>query len=644
MKKIFLLTTALALFACQKEPTQTTETPSANSNFEFRTSNNVHISLSADAHLAGASFELYTSNPLDGGVLFGKGILDNQGQFEADYQLGIDLNTIFLKSTYIGLPGDIELSVQSDYASFNFNEPAPKRALRKNASNLVVTDNQGNIYKHMGGFDANGVPDYLTVSDNIDASLLDDINAALPEQDPVPNAHPEYLASGNDVDLHITQLCDVWITFVHEGAGYRNVLGFYTYPTNNPPNSVADIDTTHIIFPNTSYSGSGGGLTSGNKVHLGVFQPGTSIGWVLIQNAYNTNSASVNVNSLKFYSNTSFNPEANASHRQHNVQLLHEQRELVLIGFEDIQRDAHGCDNDFNDAIYYVTSNPIEAIDNGNLPTIGSTNNDQDNDGVDDNSDEYPTDPNRAFNQYYPDAHNFASLAFEDLWPSQGDYDFNDLVLDQQFRFITSANNMIQDIEIKLVVRHIGASYHNGFGISLPIPESDINSITGYNITDGLVSLNAKGLENNQSKAVLMAFDDAFDNLEDTLTLNISLTKPYNLSQFNQEGTNPFLFVNATRGREVHLTNKAPTDLADNQYFGIKDDISAPENGVYYRSNANYPWAIEINKNYMAPKEKVNIEEAYKHFADWVNTNGTTYKDWFSKATSDYRDFSKVQN
>jgi hypothetical protein len=78
----------------------------------------------------------------------------------------------------------------------------------------------------------------------------------------------------------------------------------------------------------------------------------------------------------------------------------------------------------------YVTANPIQAVDLTNFQTINYTSNDSDGDGVSDQFDDYPDDPLRAFNNFYPSEDGFGTLAFEDLWPGKGDFDFNDMVID----------------------------------------------------------------------------------------------------------------------------------------------------------------------------------------------------------------------
>jgi hypothetical protein len=48
---------------------------------------------------------------------------------------------------------------------------------------------------------------------------------------------------------------------------------------------------------------------------------------------------------------------------------------------------------------------------------------DTDNDGVLVDLDAFPTDPNWAFVSWYPSKNTFSTFAYEDPWPSYGDFD-----------------------------------------------------------------------------------------------------------------------------------------------------------------------------------------------------------------------------
>lgn len=223
-------------------------------------------------------------------------------------------------------------------------------------------------YQFLGEYDVLGVPLYLEEDDVVTQATLDLVSNSLPEGYPVPVYNPQYISAGYDTDLIITQDAEVWVTFVKEGAGYKNVLGFYTYDLANPGTEIPEPEAITIIFPNVSEGGYGGGLSAGNKVKIGDFTAGTGIGWVLLANGwYNT---TVTAGQWQLYSNPDYNPEEDASLRNHNVLLSDPDNERILLGFEDIRRDYASCDNDFNDAVFYITANPYTALRIGNVANV----------------------------------------------------------------------------------------------------------------------------------------------------------------------------------------------------------------------------------------------------------------------------------
>nr|WP_315156146.1 DUF4114 domain-containing protein [uncultured Flavobacterium sp.] len=228
-------------------------------------------------------------------------------------------------------------------------------------------------FNFLGSYTSDGTPKYFATSDVINNATLTLVSNSLPENYPVPTYNPQYISSGYDTNIVVSQPADVWVTFVSEGAGYKNVLGFYTYNINNPPTTAPTSSDITIIFPNVSAQGSGGSLVAGNKVKIGTFPAGTGIGWVLLANGWN---GSMVTNGLwRLFSDTRFNPESTASLRQHNVLLNDTANQRILLGFEDIRRDNSSCDQDFNDAIFYITANPYNAITSENIADVSISNN-----------------------------------------------------------------------------------------------------------------------------------------------------------------------------------------------------------------------------------------------------------------------------
>jgi len=285
--------------------------------------------------------------------------------------------------------------------------------------------------------------------------------------------------------------------------------------------------------------------------------------------------------------------------------------------------------NNLNHTIDDLAELPIE------IPPI--IDDDADDDGIIDYYDEYPLDPERAYNTYTPSILGRGSLSFEDRWPSKGDYDFNDLLLYYHFTTVMNANDKVVELKCKFTVEHVGASYENGFGFELPFSAGLVSNVTGYNITSGLVSLNAQGVETGQENAVVIPFDNAIDNIYTTLNMLISFIEPLEPSLVGTPPFNPFLIINKDRTKEVHLINFPPTDKANPAFFGTFDDRSIPAQGKYYRTLNKLPWVINMLDGFVVPKESTQISKAYTKFNEWAESGGSIYTDWY-KDFPGYRD------
>ncbi len=225
----------------------------------------------------------------------------------------------------------------------------------------------GQNYNFLGEYTSDGTPLYFDEKDEVSQETLDLIADALPEGFPVPDYNPQYITSGYDTDIVLNEDAEVWVTFVGEGAGYRNVLGFYTYAADDPNPQKPEPEDITIIFPNVSAKNSGGSLEVGHKVKIGTFPEGTAIGWVLLANGW---KGYVTSGLWQLYSGIDFNPEPEESLRYHNVLLNDPDNERIILGFEDIRRDYASCDQDFNDALFYITANPYTAIETTNYNEI----------------------------------------------------------------------------------------------------------------------------------------------------------------------------------------------------------------------------------------------------------------------------------
>lgn len=184
-------------------------------------------------------------------------------------------------------------------------------------------------------------------------TLLTAIRNMFPESQNARNNWPKLFKE--DVTLNVTtaEETNVYVTFVWEDAGWRNSFGYYAYPANDPPRNIQELKR-HMVFPNVSGVGEGGGLEPGDLVQLGKgpFPANTVIGFFLVAQGWANGQMVKGI--YTHYTNINFNPNKN---QQHLLFIESGCQDLVLT-FEDIQ--LPGGDRDFNDIILVIKDNPNE--------------------------------------------------------------------------------------------------------------------------------------------------------------------------------------------------------------------------------------------------------------------------------------------
>jgi LruC domain-containing protein len=353
----------------------------------------------------------------------------------------------------------------------------------------------------------------------------------------------------------------------------------------------------------------------------------------------------------------------------------------ILISFIGTGGSSRAFADDINIPGTY-SSDPA----NGCLPLTQTA--DADKDGVEDKNDAYPNDIHRAYNSYFPSLSQAGSLAFEDLWPAKGDFDFNDMVVDYRLQTVTNAENNVVEVFADFTLKASGASFRNGFGFQLDgISPDKIIRVNGNSIaSSSIYSFMENGLESNQTYATCIVFSDFYkvmpwpgsgkgintDKLSPFTphkTLNVHLVFIDNGvvapggALKNTElmaGVFNFFIVTETwtgetvetengtvritkpdRGKEIHLADRIPTSLVNQSLFGTVDDDSNPASGKYYKTANNLPWAISILQGFDYPTEKTPVNEAYVHFLEWAASAGNSFTDWYSN-TSGYRNSEKI--
>ena len=281
---------------------------------------------------------------------------------------------------------------------------------------------------------------------------------------------------------------------------------------------------------------------------------------------------------------------------------------------------------------FYIALNKGGWVVNVHYYSV-DVNPDSDGDGVNDVGDDYPNDPTKAYKINYPTT-GVQTIAFEDLWPSRGDYDFNDLVVTFSAVYNLNAQGYYVDATYTADIDAAGGSIPLGMGIEILDGNKQqhavqmIDGVTGpYSSIDPDVK-NGIILFNNRHDPMPVTYTNTTEALtQDVVTLTVEV----DLNENFQGVTLPNIYAYYTeeRGREIHVPGMPATSAANPSIFGTFNDYS----GTPYRTEAGLPWAIEViqsEKDFRHPLEKIEITEAYTTFLGWANSSGANNKTWYT--------------
>lgn len=587
------------------------------------------------------------------GKIILKGAANANGVFVATVDLPTYYKKIVFNTNFLGVPKNIILNISgSTVQSYTIGGSGLNQYETVPNNGTFLVNGKKNLSKFssvLGKWNsATGFPDYLQSTTSIPFTFYNNIGELLPERIPLPGRKDDLLDDAlTRRTINVTAACDVYVTFVNEGSNNNNVLFYYTYPTNSPPVDINNIDSLYIVYPNASFNKSGGAMAGGNKVILGSFLPGTTIAYGIASNGWQGGTNGINgvtTGNYLLFANANLNPETGVNEKQHAIAMFDPTGELFITAFEDTRRDDNKCDNDFNDLIVYT-----EAIPSGSLESTGFVflppAADADGDNITDMFDEFKGDAGKAFTNYYPNSVDAASVMFEDNWPSLGDFDMNDVVVDFRYKLITDANNLVKNVEGFYTLRASGSNSPSSFAVEFPTLRSNITAFGG-GVLEG-TSANACVRLFSSSRIELFEWNTKPGiPYSDTVNylVKFSLINPVSLSIFGLGQYNPFIWSldnGRDRGYEVHLPGKNYTNLADVTIFRTKDDNTQTTGTDTYRSKNNLFWALSTPQRFNYNFEATDITQSYLKFVQWANSGGIANPDWY-KPQPGYRDNSKI--
>jgi hypothetical protein len=288
------------------------------------------------------SYDLFTQSgtPVESFNTQGNGLLNG-----VDY----DHNYVYAAKGSEGLYILDKDTLSKIMANFSFDGSA--NFVKSSVENVFIAHGKGGL-RILAKDKETGAPD-----DPIDtepcSTLLGNIADLFPERENAMNNHPNLFTGGSTKNVVLDQSSEVYVQFVWEGAGKTNTFGYFTYPANNPPTTMQDIQNLqkHVVFPNVTKVSDGGGLSQGDMAQLGngAFPANTVIGFYLEVDGWSGGkmvSGSTTIYSL---------PQFNDNTEQQHLLFVENSCDDLTLTFEDLLL-PHG-DKDFNDIILVVKDN-----------------------------------------------------------------------------------------------------------------------------------------------------------------------------------------------------------------------------------------------------------------------------------------------
>jgi len=406
------------------------------------------------------------------------------------------------------------------------------------------------------------------------------------------------------------------VTLSSNPGSYNNALGYYYYKTGTQLNA-GDLRALpkYLAFPKLV----AGKPEPGLRVRLQFFgensdQPGTdefpsgyTIGWCLIANIeYGIDIEQIHANigpacekKKIVYSNYFVENQV----RPGFITLLDETSGKLVLGIEDSAFQEHyvgPSDNSYEDMLFYIDADPIGAITGGEIPVI---------------------EPEEVISTET----TTGILAFEDIWPSGGDYDMNDEVVSYSTVISYNQDNEVKKVADSFTFIHDGADFKNAFGYVINNQVGTIDeAASNYSVKE----------ENNQFIFC--------ENTKNAQNQTFVLTRVFEEGNYPDKASysrdyNPFIAVNYQAGIkdrvEVHLPKYPATAWAD------QHQVTNGENAYFIDNSGNYPFAIDLPvTTFKVPVEALQdgIKYAYSKFESWVQSNGTVDADWYLYPNAEY--------
>lgn len=430
-------------------------------------------------------------------------------------------------------------------------------------------------------------------------------------------------------DLYISKDAEIAVTFLGQNTCWNCSLGYYYYKEGEEPTSLDDMDII-MLFPNTqdgqwtndpSKAQPTAGIERGTAVQL-MFYPdgnkssgqkefpaGYRIGFVLANNAWSNRIEGFRGNNqYRAATSSGLSVRNNGSKWNEARTAVYEYNGYKMISFEDYESD-----HNFSDIVITTKTNPVDAITD--VPVV---------------EDEYTTTTVTLRGMY----------AFEDLWPSKGDFDLNDVMVRADYQKTIGLNDNHDKIyKESFIFQTFQNVASNLNGVAFRVDGADQD-----NVKSRTFEISTNGTDYEEATSISYEGDNVYiltDNVKSNLGATYRVTVEYNTPINTESEAVPFIFrpseCDTDKRWEMHIVNDKPTSKMDESYFGKEDDASNSASGPYYVRDGNYPFGFflsganekNLSKMLDPANESKRIDELYPGYSSWVESGGLSNSDWY---------------
>lgn len=622
--------------------------------FNFTTTTNVDFDVNYGKFAAGSLLEIYTKNPIDynqdgtysiNGEAQYKIFADTDGCFKGKVELATATEKVYIYSPSWGAPMCIEADVENGKVTIDTTVENDETSMRTMASTRAnstlkrITVNESKqLYAIVDWYRYGKINDInkLTADGNISDKTIKQIQRTLwhgASSKPSNLDNKEQVRDTKHVNTSIAEAylndknekvivtdAELSLTFLTERAGYQSTIGYYYYKTNNVPTDPSNIKK-YVIVPNASIAGdspydygayNNAPIKKNTKIELlyedekGVlttkFPAGYTIGYFIISDAFKPSDSkgvkgTINTSKAFIYSNKEWNKEYKGE--QARFISLSTQNGTVVYGVED------GADKSYEDILFSIDCSPNEAIQDPERPVIK------------------PDEPVITTTET-----TYRTYAFEDTWPTGGDYDLNDVIIEHKRQITVTNMNYVTKVEDTFTATQEknAATFQNAFAVqfasdqrgTIVLPTGAIDELSE---TSSVILFPNANMAKDQKFTVTRTFGKE-ELTKDKLKTDIKSLNPFIISQY---------IAGEINRKEVHLPKNQPTSKADPTQVGAQDDA------YYINKNGKYPFAImlpersasEAEINFKPATETISIDKEYPDFTKWVESEGKDFNDWY---------------